>query len=185
VNATTQSVGPFPYHPQQSIPQAALPQQGLVSCRTCFNPHRAEARFCTHCGHATIVNEQTSIPQTDSTPHAAPIFAHVNQVEIPKELLQELGDLLTLLIRERLFLIFHCTAFLGLTLIGVWLSLKVYNGFVGDEVTRVILALTPLLFINCTTLGIIAPIMGTKREIQKLKYRLLLVRHRIEYRAIL
>jgi len=133
-----------------------------------------------------MVSAQTvAPPQTDSNPHPTPNFAHINQVEIPKELLQELGDLLTLLVRERVFLIFHCTAFVALTCIGVYLSFKVYNGFIGDEVTRVILSLTPLLFVNCITLGIIAPIMGTKREIQKLKYRLLLVRHRIEYRSIL
>jgi hypothetical protein len=184
VNATTQSIAPV-YVPQQSIPAGALPPQALVSCRTCSNPHRAEAKFCTHCGNATIVSVQQAVPQTESQPHQTPNFAHVKDVEIPKELLQELGDLLTLLVRERLFLYSHCTCFVVLTCIGVWLSLKVYNGFVGDEVTRVILSLTPLLFINCTTLGIIAPIMGTKREIQKLKYRLLLVRHRIEYRAIL
>jgi hypothetical protein len=162
----------------------AAPLQGLVSCRSCFQPHQVEAKFCGNCGNATA-NAQAAMPETDAQPHQAPKFAHINHSEIPKELLQELGDLLVVLIRERLFLYFHCTAFVVLTVAGIWLSFKVYNGFIGDEVTRVILSLTPMLFVNCISFGIIAPIMGTKREIQKLKYRLLLVRHRIEYRAIL
>jgi hypothetical protein len=200
VNATTPTIATG-YYPQYVAPGAAqqtapgvvppmahvaAPLQGLVSCRSCSHPHQVEAKFCGNCGNSTAMQAQSApLEAIDTRPHQAPKFAHITHTEIPKELLQELGDLLVVLIRERLFLYFHCTAFVVLTIAGIWLTFKVYNGFTGDEVTRVILALTPMLFINCCALGIIAPIMGTKREIQKLKYRLLLVRHRIEYRAIL
>jgi hypothetical protein len=182
MNATMQPLAPAPY-PQNMA--AGISLDGFVTCRACLHPHRAGAKFCGNCGNATAANPNITLPQADVAPLETPSFAHIAQTEIPKELLQELGDLLVLLIRERIFLYVHCTLFVVFTSIGIYTSLKVYDHFLGDEVTRVIISLTPILFINCISLGFIAPIMGTKREIQKLKYRLLLVRHRIEYRALL
>ncbi|MGH9548539.1 MAG: hypothetical protein ACRD3W_04155, partial [Terriglobales bacterium] len=117
----------------------------------------------------------------------APKFAQVGATQkrdIPPEVRAEFTKLLCLLARERLFLIMHCLIFVTLNLTGLSLSLHAYNGFIGDDMTRSVMALTPLFFINTVALACLAPIKGTKREIARIKERIKFVRIQIEYRNL-
>lgn len=139
-------------------------------------PQHAQAR--TAPVHAGVHN------QHGRSTTAAPAFAKVQpktKRPIPKELQEELTQLLCLVARERLFLYMHCLIFLSMNLFGFWLSMRAYNGYIGDEITKGIIALTPLMFINTVALACLAPIKGTKREIARLKEKLSYVRFQIEY----
>jgi hypothetical protein len=51
----------------------------------------------------------------------------------------------------------------------------------GDEVTKFIMALTPLTFINFVALSCLAPIKGTRREIARLLEKKQYVQFQMEY----
>lgn len=93
----------------------------------------------------------------------------------------EINNLVCLLLRERLFLFIHWGIFLSMNLLGLYLSLTAYNGYNGDELTKSVIAMTPLMFINTIALACLAPIKGTKREIARLRERLSYVRFQVEY----
>jgi len=115
----------------------------------------------------------------------APSFASLSQKaepkEIPHELKDEISRLVCTLARERFFLIMHWCIFLALNITGLTFSLIAYNGYIGDELTKTVIALTPLMFINTIALACLSPIKGTKREIARLKERLSYVRFQVEY----
>jgi len=93
----------------------------------------------------------------------------------------ECGKLMILLMRERLFLYTHWILFIFFNVLGSWLSWKCYGEFIGDEVSKITIALTPFLFINSIALMFIVPIRGTRREISRLKERLSYVRFKIDF----
>lgn len=105
--------------------------------------------------------------------------------EIPQHLREELNRTVLLLVRERLFLYMHCLIFLTLHVFGLVLTVKAYTEYVGDELTKTAIAITPLLFINSVGLVCLAPIKGTKKEIARLKERLNYLRFQIEYSNII
>ena len=105
------------------------------------------------------------------------------RLDVPKELQDELGKLIVLLARERVFLYLHCSVFLSLNLFGFWSALKAYHDFVCDDLTKFIMALTPLMFINSLALFFLSPIKGTKREIARLKERVSYVRFQMDYNS--
>lgn len=116
----------------------------------------------------------------------APLFAlHEEHDEIPPELLDELRSLNTALLREQLFLIMHCCIFLISNLVGFAFSMKCYFDFHGDELSRMMMALTPLTFINLVAFACMAPIKGTRREIARIKERIKFVQVKIEYRNVI
>jgi hypothetical protein len=142
----------------------------------------AGAKFCGNCGSRTFSRHVAPGPVNAHPPDTVPGFAHAKTShDIPEELQKELAELFVLLARERLFLYFQCLVFLAINAFGLWLSFKVHAGYNGDEVTNFVMSLTPTMFINSIGLVVLSPIFGTKREIAKLKQRLLFVRHRIEY----
>ena len=114
-----------------------------------------------------------------------PAFAQVNKQmskAIPPQLKKEYRKLTTLLARERFFLLSHYLIFLVVNLFGFWVSMKAYEGlFYADKISRALMALFPLFFINCVALGSLAPIKGTKHEITRLKERLTYLHYQIEY----
>ncbi len=116
-------------------------------------------------------------------PQKAPSFAKP-KTDVPQELKEELAKLIVLLARERIFLYMHCGIFLTANLFGFYVAMRCYNGYIGDEMTKLIMSLTPLLFINAIALLCLAPIKGTKREIARLKEQLTYVKFQIEYRNV-
>jgi len=104
--------------------------------------------------------------------------------EVPLELKQELGKLIVLLARERMFLYFQVGCFLVINMVGFYLAMRAYNEYVGDEVTKFIISLTPMMFINTLALVILCPIKGTKREIARLKEKLSYLKFQIDYRNV-
>ena len=94
-----------------------------------------------------------------------------------------MGQLIVLLARERLFLYMHCFIFLSMNLTGFYFALTAYHGFIGDELTRFVVALIPMTVINLLALACLIPIKGTKREIARLKERISHVRFQIDYRS--
>ncbi|MCW5822644.1 MAG: zinc ribbon domain-containing protein [Cyanobacteria bacterium TGS_CYA1] len=113
-----------------------------------------------------------------------PSFAKQKKVVVPAELVDELKSLNTALLREQLFLIFHWCIFLAANLIGFVFSMKCYFQFHGDEVSKIMMALTPLTFINLVALASLSPIKGTRAEIARVKERIKFVKIKIEYRNI-
>lgn len=102
-----------------------------------------------------------------------------------EELRAEANKLMVLLARERIFLYMHWLIFLGLNLWGFWLALKCYNEYLGDEMTKLMMGSTPLLYINSCALMCIVPILGTRKEIARLKEKLHYVKFQIEYSHLL
>lgn len=183
-------------------------------CVHCMSRMDARANFCGECGAPQEVQQKQQgfaqsfqhaqtfhAPQQQAAPvHAgiqhvvqqkavtAPSFAQVQKNRakrpVPKELQEELGKLLCLLARERLFLYMHCVIFLVLNATGIFLSTRAYHGYIGDEITKTIIAMTPLMFINTIALACLSPIKGTKREIARLKEKLSYVRFQIEYHNV-
>ncbi|MGD9681490.1 MAG: hypothetical protein AB7W16_09925 [Candidatus Obscuribacterales bacterium] len=105
--------------------------------------------------------------------------------QIPEELVREMQSLNALLLREHLFLAMHWTIFVIANIIGFWLAIQCYSGMVGDEVTKIVMALTPLTFINAVALACLAPIRGTRREISRIKEKMQSTRVQIEFSNIL
>ncbi len=97
-------------------------------------------------------------------------------------LLREMHTLQVGLIRERMFLLMHCSIFAVANIFGLCLALMCYHGYNGDEVTKMLMALTPLTFINAVALSCFAPINGTRREISRIKERIQHVKVQMELR---
>jgi len=175
-----------------------------LSCPNCNEYLLPESKFCGECGSANtgkIVQAQTV--QTQTSPNfsnqnlsseylnsqrkqisGTPAFAQVSQQlrrPISPELKQEYCKVTCLLARERVFLLFHYLFFLGGNLFGLSCAFKAYNGLVADEVTRVVVALVPVFFINTVSFGAVVPIGGTKKEIARLKDRITHLHYQIEY----
>jgi len=127
---------------------------------------------------------ETAQVVTLKTKTKSPSFATQPKVVVPPELIDELKALNTALLREQLFLIFHWCVFLTANLIGFVFSMKCYYQFHGDEMSKIMMALTPLTFINLVALASLSPIRGTRAEIARVKERIKFVKIKIEYRNI-
>jgi hypothetical protein len=172
-------------------PQSML---NLGSCSTCGQPQSRALKFCTNCGSAIQSapanyqnNYQTGYISQKVVVHQAPVFAkvHGNQPhEIPKQLQEELGKLLITIARERLFLYFHWLVFLAVHLLGFYLAYLLYVGYNADELTRIVLSGTAIMFINLSAFFCLPPIKSTRREIARLKEQLTYLHYQIEYRHL-
>jgi len=117
----------------------------------------------------------------------APTFAHVGggKKGVSTALVSEMESLNASIIRERLFLLMHCAIFLVCNIIGLYIALACYYGVHGDEVTKLVMAFTPLTFINFVALSCLAPIKGTRREIARLLEKRQYVQFQMEYSNIM
>lgn len=163
------------------------------NCSDCLEP---EAKFCGSCGF--IVAPPTfnidqfpehkdmliAAVEQKSAPQSLPDFA-VSGLPVEnaksKQLIDEAHKLMVLLARERLFLYMHWIVFLVVNVFGFWVAYKCYFDFIGDEMTKMMVASTPFLFINSLALMSLVPIKGTRAEIARLKERLSYVRFSIEF----
>jgi hypothetical protein len=141
---------------------------------SCGHALEPSSRYCGFCGALT--------PAQGAAP--APSFAMVTPIHAPavsQELQEEAAKLLMQLARERILLLFHWTLFVGSNLLGVYLAIKCYNEFIGDEMSKIMVASTPFLFINCLALLCIVLIRGTRKEIAHLKERISYVKFKIDF----
>lgn len=112
---------------------------------------------------------------------AALSFASVEKKpKISPSLLREAHSLQVGMARERMFLLMHCTIYVAANIFGLWLASKCYHEYNGDEITKMLMSLTPLTFINAVSLSCFAPINGTRREIARIKERMAHVKAQME-----
>ncbi len=160
-----------------SVPAQAYGAVGVSSAQAYAYPRLQSAPFAVH----------DAVHETADSHQRAPSFAGVSPTlrSVNPALQEELSKTIVLLARERLFLYFHCLIFLGLNLLGFWLSLKAHAEYNADELTKTVIALTPLMFVNSVAMFCLAPIKGTKQEIHSLRERVTYLRHAIEYQNII
>jgi hypothetical protein len=182
------------------------------ACRRCTQYVDAAAKFCGSCGEAASLDKRAVAGQATgqytvqtaarmasnmanvqaenfyrSHQQATPSFAapkRRNKV-VPPEMREEMTTIITMLVRERVFLIMHYAIFVVTNLIGFIIAYKCYVEFIGDDVTKTMVASTPLLFINLCALCCLVPIKGTKREIARLRDRMTNLKLRLEFEGVM
>ncbi len=164
------------------------------SCSNCGDHLESLAKFCGGCGfivapnsfnineypeHAARIGEGE---ERIKVPDSMPTFARVKQeTQNAGEINSEVSKTMVLLARERIFLYAHLLTFLAINLFGCWIALKCYYDFIGDEMSKIMIASTPFLFINSLALLVIIPIKGTRSEIARLKERLSHAKFKLDY----
>jgi hypothetical protein len=136
--------------------------------------------------------QTTFDPQSPARPQApaahlqTPGFARPEGThkEIPAEIRSEIGAVLVGLAREKVFLVIHWCVFLGMNCLGLFLAFTAYNQYIGDELTKTVMGFTPIFFINTIALACLAPIKGTKREIERLREKLKYLKFQVEYHSL-
>jgi ribosomal protein L32 len=159
---------------------STIPQISNSQCLNCGNEINASHRFCGECGVAKVLPSQ----QINKIPEFARAKL-VNSNRVYQELQEEAGKIVVLIARERLFLYMHWLIFIGLNLFGFWIAIKCYSDYVGDEMTKIMIASTPFLYVNLMTLLCLVPIKGTRLEISRLKERLTYVKFKMEFGHLL
>ncbi len=175
-------------------------EKNIHACPVCSEVLVAGSKFCGECGSAAVTDKVTPAAVSHNFGNhnlsseylntqrkqvaGMPAFAQVStqlRKSIAPELKQEYCKVTCLLARERVFLILHYLLFLGGNLFGLWCALTAYNGLIADEVTRTVVALVPMFFINTVAFGAVVPIGGTKKQIARLKERMIHIHYQIEY----
>ncbi len=172
---------------------AIVSQSGAYKliCSACSHDCEQGAKYCSNCGSlidSRLISSYVQEQVTEQLPLSVPNFAPVSQRhgKAPSEELRaEAGKLMVLLARERIFLYMHWLIFLGINLIGFWIAHKCYTEYLGDDLTRIMMSSTPILYINSTALICIVPIRGTRKEIARLKEKLNYVKFQIEYEHLI
>lgn len=120
------------------------------------------------------------------TQQSLPDFVEVRdrRAKVDPELARELGQLVVALIREHVLLVVHWLVFLATNGFGFMLAAKCYYEYNGDELTRFIMALTPLMFVNSIGLVCLSPIKGGKQEIARLKERIAVTKVKIRHQDL-
>jgi len=164
--------------------QAMSPMQSLAP-QPQWEQANQSFQYSQNTNPAFAITPVAEMPQSspnERTPKFAAVAPQITHID--PALRAELTKHVVLLARERLFLYLHCVFFLIINAFGLWLSLKAYNEYNADELTKTIIALTPLMFINSLGLVCLSPIRGTKIEIARLKEKIKYIRVQIEFRNI-
>lgn len=176
------------------MPYAPSPAVSMTNCTNCKDLLEHDAKFCGNCGfivaptsfninrypeHAGLI-DQSNFTVPDRVPNFARMGAPVENPR-NKELNSEASKIMVLLARERVFLYMHWIGFIAINIFGCWIAWKCYADFIGDEMSKTMIASTPFLFINSVALLFLVPIKGTRGEIARLKERLSCVRFNIEF----
>ena len=176
-----------------------------ISCIHCSGVFDSGSKFCGNCGaprlqsrhgHAfdpviskraiqasNAINERV----VQSTNKQTPSFAKNKRQSrvIPPEMRAEMASLMAAELRERIFLFGHYAVFLVTSLIGLMIAFKCYVEFAGDELSKMMMASTPLMFINLVALCALVPIKGTKKEIARIKERMTYLKLAMEFDNII
>jgi hypothetical protein len=161
-------------------------------CATCSAALEPGARFCGECGASMHRPQAEPSQSSQSSCNNAPGGGQTPSFARPKgrntvdpAVNKELGSLLVLLARERVFLIMHWAIFVTLSLIGFSLAMKCYTEFHGDHMSKLMMSITPMLFINLTALVCLTPIKGTKREIERLEEKIAYLKFSVRFKHLL
>ena len=179
-----------------------------VSCLHCsaaIHASDTSSKFCGNCGaprmHSrfgpgnvdpiiskTAIQSSNAINEklAQSTNRSTPAFAKNKRQSrsIPPEMRAEMASLMAAELRERIFLFMHYAVFLVTNMIGLFISVKCYVEFAGDELAKMMIAATPLMFINLIALCGLVPIKGTKKEIARIKERMTYLKLAMEFDSI-
>ncbi len=182
--------GPLqPQYQQQQSTTGPLPTQVVVPNVVSYDDlAKLEAYRLSQFTGAQVDWHPTPSGHTKPLPPSggAPTFAQVStNSKLSPALVREMQTLNASIIRERMFLLMHCGIFLVCNLVGFYLALACYYGVHGDEVTKLVMALTPLTFINFVALACLAPIKGTRREIGRLIEKKQYVQFQMEYSGLM
>lgn len=157
-------------------------------CAACAAVLEAGARFCGECG-SSMHRPQAESQQARNNAAgggATPSFARPKgRGGVDPRATKELGSLLVLLMRERIFLIMHWCIFASLSLLGFGLAMKCYTEFHGDDMSKLMMAITPMLFINLSALVCLTPIKGTKREIERIQEKIAYLKFTMRFKHLL
>ncbi len=179
----------YPPQYQQQSTTGPLPQQVVVPNMVSYDDlAKLEAYRLSQFSGKQLDWRPTPTGNTKPLPPSggAPTFAKVStNSKISPELVREMQTLNASIIRERLFLLMHCGIFLVCNLVGFYLALACYYGVHGDEVTKLVMAFTPLTAINAVALACLAPIKGTRREIVRLIEKKQYVQFQMEYSGLM
>lgn len=167
-------------------------EPGSKFCGNCGAPTRLEFRFDGNSLSAAAaaqaasnaINREAALKLKEK---AAPAFVQNKRktARVPDEIREEMNSIYVSMARERFFLILHYCVFLGTNLIGFFIACKCYFEFIGDDITRLMMATTPLMFINLVALTCLVPIKGTKRELARLKERETYIKLRLEFDSVM
>ncbi|HIA51407.1 MAG TPA: zinc ribbon domain-containing protein [Candidatus Melainabacteria bacterium] len=156
-----------------------------LRCGKCNEPIESQAKFCGQCGNVMAMPQRARGPYEEPKPvrctNEMPLFARAQFADMTPKVKAEINSIMSALFRERFLLILNTIVLLGVNLFGFSLSLKAYTEFNGDEMTKLIIAFTPFLFVNGVGFVAMIPIRGTKREIYRLQQRLQFLRAQMEY----
>ena len=172
------------------MPTTGTLVQTAAACPSCTAVMEPKASFCGNCGRtAREWTGSHAVPITHVIAHR-PFPAFVQATPGPSkstlaERNAELEEVTSLLLRERIFLVTHWTLFLGLNLWGLSLAVEGYGRIIGDPLTKLVMAGTPLMFINASTLMFLVCITGTRRQISRVKERLKYIQFQIDYSNLL
>ncbi len=180
------------HHNPQYIPQSMsqpLPQQVMVPNTVSYEELKLLEAYRLSQQSGTALDWKPTPTGTMPLPPSggAPTFAQVNggKFETSPKLIAEMQSLTASIVRERLFLVMHCVIFLVCNVVGLYIALSCYYGCNGDEVTKLVMAFTPLTFINFVAMSCLAPIKGTRREIARLKEKKQYVEFQMEYSNVM
>lgn len=159
--------------------------QEMVACSNCQASNEIHAKFCGNCGFVTAAaNARMEEAPPIEAPKSMPAFATAGiptETAKTNQLITEANKLMLHLARERVFLVMHWVIFLVINLFGIWAAWKCYVDFCGDEMSKLMVASTPFLFINSMGLLCLVPIKGTRSQIAFLKERISYLRFNIEF----
>ncbi|MFA6212193.1 MAG: hypothetical protein WCT03_02410 [Candidatus Obscuribacterales bacterium] len=143
-----------------------------------FGPGTFDPTISNNAIHASnAANARAAQTVSKSTPS----FARNSRRIVPPEMRAEMASLMAAELRERIFLFLHYSVFLVTNMIGLFITVKCYVEFAGDELTKMMIAATPLMFINLVALCGLVPIKGTKREIARIKERMTYLKLAMEF----
>lgn len=161
----------------------------VLRCGQCNEQIESQAKFCGQCGTVMAAAQKKHGPYEEpKLGHAQselPSFARAQFADLTPKVRAEINSIMSALLRERFLLTLNTIVLLCVNLFGFWLSLKAYTEFNGDEMTKLIIAFTPFLFVNCVGFVAMIPIRGTKREIYRLQQRLQFLRAQMEFNHVM
>ncbi len=126
----------------------------LKNCFNCNDYITFETNFCGNCGSNVRIDSK-------------PINSYYTL-----ELHHEINNAIVLLLREKILYFAIMFIFLTINLLGIYMSIKCYAEFNGEDMTRAVMSFTPLFYINMTSLVCLQPLKKRKREILRLKEKL-------------
>lgn len=169
------TTAPFAYggnapHPELVPPAGYIAESGTP---TLFLPENIPDALPASLATAYSTLSDTHVPK----------FAHVlkQNNEAVRQKQVELAKMSLILARERLFLLFHFCFWFALNIVGLWLSMKCYNEFIADEMTKIMIGCSPFWVFNVLGLTCLVPIKGTQKHISRLKDQIAHLKFSIDY----